>query len=125
VGSRQRVVAGLIRITLSISGITAKMETTSGIFGGILRNYTEETSGFQGTSHEFTANTCADSASRSEAGRCAAQLRANPRGRACSLRRRWPIDGPRGDRAPGGRGNRDALPALPKQAGAAGDPLHQ
>jgi AcrR family transcriptional regulator len=42
------VTAGFIRLTLSTSGITAKMEATSGILGGILRNYTEAASGFQG-----------------------------------------------------------------------------
>jgi AcrR family transcriptional regulator len=42
------VTAGLIRITLSISGITAKVEVTSGTFGGALRNYTEGASVFQG-----------------------------------------------------------------------------
>jgi hypothetical protein len=45
--------AGLIRITLWISGITAKMEGASGIFGGILQNYTEAASGFQGTYRDF------------------------------------------------------------------------
>jgi hypothetical protein len=37
-----------MRITLSISRIAAKVEVTSGTYGGVLRNYTEVASGFQG-----------------------------------------------------------------------------